>query len=102
MQTIWEIAAKFYGPYEILAKIGSVAYKLALSATSNIHPIFLVSQLKPASGPSPPVPSAVPIQLNSDLELAAQPEALLGVCNITQGDTSTQDILIEWQGLSDF
>jgi hypothetical protein len=41
-----KLVARFCGPFEILDKIGLVAYMLALHASMNVHNVFHVSLLK--------------------------------------------------------
>lgn len=92
-----KLAAKYYGPFEIVQRIGQVAYRLQLPESSKIHPVFHVSQLKRALGP---VPSSqtIPDQLTSDLELVAEPETLLDVRRVQQG----VEVLLKWKGLPIF
>lgn len=48
-----KLAPKHYTPYEVIKKIGAVAYTLKLLVSSKIHPTFHVSLLKKHHGPLP-------------------------------------------------
>ncbi|CAM8936826.1 unnamed protein product [Rhodiola kirilowii] len=52
MQHTNKLAKRFYGPLEVLAKIGSVAYRLKFLEHARIHDVFHVSLLRKCMDPS--------------------------------------------------
>jgi hypothetical protein len=91
-----KLAFKYFGPYEILARVGSRAYKLALPATSAIHPVFHVSQLKDFVPDHTPVFHELPKVVELDLVDAA-PEAILDRRLVKKGNTAIPQGLIKWK-----
>ena len=82
----------------MLAKIGTVAYRLQLPADSRIHPVFHVSLLRAALGPCQQV-SVLPPDLTEDLEWLLTPKNFL---DIHPGTNKTPpQALIKWTNMSE-
>lgn len=86
-----KLAFRFFGPFPVAAKVGSVAYRLELPVTSTIHPVFHVSQLKKAVGSS-----VVVAQLPDRLDSHQIPERVL---QRRWGPNGASQGLILWSGL---
>ena len=93
-----KLAPKFYGPYRILQKIGSIAYKLELPPSSRIHPVFHVSCLKKVLGTNIKGQTILP-ELDNEGSIFLEPEAVLNKRTRQLRSRSITEVLIQWHGM---
>ncbi|CAN6166876.1 unnamed protein product [Urochloa humidicola] len=89
-----KLSFKFFGPFKVLERVGLVAYRPELPATSSIHPVFHISQLKKAVAPEVVVIPSVP----ASIDLPRVPERVLQRRMVSCGNSSSPQVLIKWSG----
>nr|GEY71975.1 hypothetical protein [Tanacetum cinerariifolium] len=100
LQPYRQLNPRYYGPYEVLARVGPVAYKIKLPPSSLVHDVFHVSFLRRFIRPLPAAVSELkevpePLEIPSD----PQPEKILEERVITKGKyRSKTEVLIKWVG----
>ncbi|CAL1371586.1 unnamed protein product [Linum trigynum] len=90
-----KLGPRFFGPYLVLARVGTVAYKLQLPADAKIHPVFHVSQLKRCGALHVPEVSSLP-GVDEQGSLKLTPEAILARQCVQQGNQAVTQILVHW------
>ena len=97
-----KLHSKFYGPFRVIQKVGTVAYKLLLPDDCKLHDTFHVSQLKKHIGPMAIPNPKLPL-LNPDGTILLEPEQLLERKLIprVQSDISVPVVrwVIKWSNL---
>jgi len=91
-----KLAPRYYGPFQILARIGSVAYRFQLPANAKIHDVFHVSLLKKFIG-VPPTVTPVPLPPIVRGRVIPTPTKVLR----TRLNRGTWELLVQWQGWAD-
>jgi hypothetical protein len=94
-----KLSKRFYGPFQILERIGKVAYKLELPSYSKIHNVFHCSVLKPHIGLAPNKIDDLPAEAVENHPLVT-PLAILAVREEIIDGKSQEQVLVQWQGLS--
>lgn len=90
-----KLAFRYYGPYEVLAKVGAAAYRLKLPDDSRIHPVVHVSLLKRAMGAEVPVNADLP-PTNAVLQAEQVPKRILDQKKISKHGVEHQRVLVQW------
>ncbi|GKB94317.1 reverse transcriptase [Tanacetum coccineum] len=92
-----KLSKRYFRPFQILERIGKVAYRLELPTGSRIHPIFHVSLLRSSHGNQTPSNLPLPSTYIDDLPVL-QPDTILDQRTVqTKGKSETQ-VLVKWRG----
>ncbi|KAJ0985390.1 hypothetical protein J5N97_003746 [Dioscorea zingiberensis] len=74
-----KLAPRYIGPFEILERIGVVAYRLALPQDlAQVHDVFHISMLKKCIRDPTRVIPQVPVEVQEDMSYEERPVAILG------------------------
>lgn len=89
-----KLSFKYFGPYTVLAKYGTIAYKLELPSDSQVHPVLHVSQLKTYIADHTPVFRELPTPLQLDVA-DLTPEQILDRRLVKKDNASYLQVLIK-------
>lgn len=94
-----KLAARYFGPFQVMAKMGSVAYQLQLPPDSKIHNVFHVSFLK-RSLCNHTVSGTLPMVID-DGELQVFPIKILDKRLVQNKGKMACEILVQWSNASE-
>lgn len=92
-----KLAFKYYGPFQITAVVGKVAYNIQLPTSAKIHNVFHVSQLKGYDGQEPDTAN-MQVWFNEDSP-SLQPSAVLDKRIVKVQNAAQVQYLVQWEGL---
>ena len=94
-----KLSPRFIGPFEILDRVGEVAYRLALPPSlSAVHPVFHVSMLRKYHGDPSHVLDFSTVQLDKDLSYEEEPVAILDRQVRQLRSKSFPSVRVQWRG----
>lgn len=94
-----KLSFKYFGPFQILAKVGKVAYKLKLPNESQIHDVFHVSQLKSFHGQLPIATHVPKWMQEASAAVQKEPLAILDRRVVKFQNKAQVQLLVQWKGV---
>ena len=86
----------YFGPFLVIEKIGTIAYKVQLPESAKIHHVFHIALLKPFHGKSSPPYLPFPLT-SSELGPTLCPWKALDVRVIKRLEAIVSQLLIQWE-----
>jgi hypothetical protein len=92
-----KLAPRFCGPFEILDRVGPVAYKLALPPTVKAHNVFHVSLLKRYIHDATHIIDWSVIQVEPEGEFQPEPQCILNRREISLRNITISQVKVQWK-----
>ncbi|KAH6766309.1 hypothetical protein C2S52_017292 [Perilla frutescens var. hirtella] len=92
-----KLVKKYYGPFPIVERLGTVAYHIELPKGSKIHPVFHVSLLRLFRGTTDIAISELPLE-DVDGKPVSLPAAVRSVKTVLLHGKPELMVLVQWQG----
>ncbi|XP_070029703.1 uncharacterized protein [Nicotiana sylvestris] len=94
-----KLSPRYIGPFEILKRIGDVAYELAMPPNlSGVHPVFHVSMLRKYIGDPSHILDFSTVQLDSNLTYDVEPLAILDRQVRKLRSKNIASVKVQWRG----
>ena len=95
----WKLSPRYFGPFKVLQRIGTVSYKLELPPESKLHLVFHVSCLKLKLGQHvTPLPTLPPT--DDSRQVYTEPVAILQTRSQSLRSRVITEVLVQWIGAS--
>ncbi|MCO5609005.1 hypothetical protein L7F22_063225 [Adiantum nelumboides] len=97
-----ELSLRYCGSFEVVKKIGDVAYKLELSESSQVHLVFLVSKLKKlVHGLENVVSPDILVDFIEPPKISHEPKRILGYKHTHTRHKVYQEVLVKWTSVDE-
>ncbi|XP_071918722.1 uncharacterized protein [Coffea arabica] len=90
-----KLSPRYFSPFQVLARVGSVVYKLALPSHVCIHDTFHVSLLKKKVGTGS-IQAQIPAGIPHQGQLMVEPIAVLDRRLVKHGRVAATQVLVQW------
>jgi hypothetical protein len=101
-----KLGPRYAGSFQVLERVGQVAYRLRLPEGARIHDVFHVGLLKPHRGEPPAAPGVMPPLLHGRIlpepEAAVRAELRCGVWHVRIKWCGLPDEDATWEQLEEF
>ena len=95
-----KLAPRYCGPFEILSRIGQVAYQLALPLNLRVHNVFHIYVLKKYVHDATHVVNWNDVQVEPEGYFLVEPDCILGRREITLRNRTIGQVKVQWKHLS--